>query len=283
MTAIRHHWIRVADGSVLVREAGDDSRPTLVLLPGFPSDSRIYVRLMDRLAARWHLLAIDYPGFGLSEPLPGPPTFDRLAEVTGAVIDAAGVGDYAVYVFDFGAPVGFRVALQHGDRVRAVVSQNGNAYLDGLGPALEGIAAWWRHDPGAEAVADELVSPAGIASLWAAGVRDPASVDPAQVDADAALMSRPGRAAAMKALLWDYQTNPALYPRWQQWLRERRPAVLAVWGARDPLFVAAGAEAFRRDVPDAEVVLLDTGHFALTEEVDTVAVAVDAFLDKHLS
>jgi pimeloyl-ACP methyl ester carboxylesterase len=238
---------------------------------------------MDRLASRWHLLAIDYPGFGLSDPLPGVPTFDRLAEVTGATIDAAGVGDYALYMFDFGAPVGFRIGLRHGDRVRAIVSQNGNAYLDGLGPALGGIAGWWRQDPAGDAVADELVSRSGIGSLWAAGLRDPATVDPAQVDADHALISRPGRAAYMKALLWDYQTNPPLYPAWQQWLRTRQPAVLAVWGARDPLFVPAGAEAFRRDVPDAEVILLDTGHFALQEEADAVAQATDALLDEHMS
>jgi pimeloyl-ACP methyl ester carboxylesterase len=283
MTAIRHRYLDVGDVSVFVREAGDATRPTLVLLPGYPTDTRAYLRLMDRLAPRWHLVAIDYPGFGLSDPLPERPTFDGLADVTEAAIDALGITDFALYIFDFGAPVGLRVAVRHGERVRAIVSQNGNVYTDGLGPALAGVAAWWQNEPGGAAAADELVSLPGIQSLWSAGLRDPLAVDPAQVQADHALFGQPGRADYMKALLWDYQTNLPLYPAWQRWLRTRRPAVLAVWGARDPLFVPAGAQAFRRDVPEAEVILLDTGHFALLEEVEAVAAATDAFLDKNLN
>jgi pimeloyl-ACP methyl ester carboxylesterase len=283
MTAVRHRHIDVGDLSVFVREAGDPTRPSLVLLPGYPTDTRTYLHLMDRLGSRWHLVAIDYPGFGLSDPLPERPTFDGLADVTEAVIDALGITEFALYMFDFGAPVGFRIAVRQGGRVQAIVSQNGNAYTDGLGPALAGVAAWWKDEPGGATAADDLVSLPGIRSLWSAGLRDPLAVDPAQVHADHAVISRPGRADYMKALLWDYQTNPPLYPAWQRWLRTQRPAVLAVWGARDPLFVPAGAEAFRRDVPDAEVILLDTGHFALLEEVDAVADATDAFLDKHLS
>jgi pimeloyl-ACP methyl ester carboxylesterase len=281
MPAIRHRFVPLDGLNVFVREAGQPDRPTIVLLPGYPSSTRAYVRLIDRLAGSWHVVAIDYPGFGRSDPLPESPTFDRLAAVTAGVIDALGIGQYAVYMFDFGAPVGFRVALRHGDRVRAVVTQNGNAYVDGLGPAVEPLAAWWQDRAAGQSDADETVSLSGTRAQWLAGARDPELIDPDQALADQQVIDQPGRREYMQALLWDYQNNPPRYPAWQEWLRTRQPSLLAIWGANDPFFIPAGAEAYHRDVPDAEVVLLDTGHFALEEEADTIADHIGRLLSKE--
>ncbi|MGW6932691.1 alpha/beta fold hydrolase [Lentzea sp. NPDC054927] len=280
MPAIRHRHVEVDGLKVFVREAGDASRPTLVLLPGYPSSTRAYVRLIDRLAADWHTVAIDYPGFGSSDPLPGSPTFDRLAEVTGKVIDLLGIGDYAVYMFDFGSPVGFRIALEHDQRVKAVITQNGNAYTEGFGPGVEALNGWWNDREKHEETVDWFLSLAGTRHQWQAGARDPQHIDPEQAVADQAVIDLPGRAEYMKALLWDYQTNPGRYPSWQEWLRTRQPQVLAVWGKNDPFFIAAGAEAYRRDAPSAEVVLLDTGHFAIEEAADEIAEHVGTVLAK---
>ncbi len=282
MPAIRHRTIRVADLNVFVREAGEPDRPPLVLLHGFPSSSRQYVRLMDRLAGRWHVIAPDYPGFGLSDPLPASPTFDRLAEITAAALDELGIDRYALYAFDFGAPVGFRIALQHDRRVRAVISQNANAYTDGFGPAVTALAEWWSDKQAGEPAIDAFVTLQGTRTQWLAGARDPEHIDPSQYLADQAILDLPGRAAYMKDLLWDYQHTIPRYHEFHSWLRSRAPKVLAIWGRNDPFFTSAGANAYRTDTPDAEVVLLDTGHFALEEEADTIATAVDAFLTKHL-
>jgi pimeloyl-ACP methyl ester carboxylesterase len=281
MPVIRHHTVRVDGNAVFVREAGDPARPALVLLHGFPSSSRHYVRLIDRLADRWHVVAPDYPGFGRSDPLPARPDFDRLAQITAAAIDALGIDRYAMYLFDFGAPVGFRIALAHDERVAAVIVQNANIYTDGFGPGILPIAQWWADRAAGQPTIDALLSADGTRTQWLAGVRDPEHVDPSQYAADQAVLDLPGRAAYMADLLWDYQHTVARYEQFQSWLRRRSPHLLALWGRHDPYFIPAGAHAYRRDVPEAEVVLLDTGHFALEEEVDTVAATVDAFLSEH--
>lgn len=278
MTAICYRHLEIDRVKVFVREAGDPRRPTVVLLPGFPSSTRAYTRLIDRLAVNWHVAAIDYPGFGSSDPLPESPTFDRLAEVTGSVIDALGIGDYVLYMFDFGAPVGFRIALGHDQRVRGILTQNGNAYVDGFGPGVAALAQWWQDREAGQEAADGFVSLAGTQMQWQAGARDVEHVDPEQALADQQVLDLPGRAEYMKALLWDYQNNPAQYPQWQAWLRRRQPALVAAWGQNDPFFIPAGAQAYARDVPDATIVLLDTGHFALEEEVDAIAQHAHALL-----
>jgi pimeloyl-ACP methyl ester carboxylesterase len=269
--AIRHRTIPVDGLQVFVREAGDPARPTIVLLPGYPSSTRSYIRLIDRLSPDWHTVAIDYPGFGSSQPLSEPPTFDRLAEVTGNAIDALGIGDYAVYMFDYGAPVGFRIALEHDQRIQAVVTQNGNAYTDGFGPGVSPLAAWWQDRTAGQEAVDGFVSLAGTRLQWQAGARDPEHVDPEQALADQFVIDLPGRSDYMKSLLWDYQNNLPRYPDWQAWLRRRQPKLLAIWGKNDPFFIPEGAQAYKKDVPSAEVILLDTGHFALEEEADTIA------------
>lgn len=282
MSSIRHRTVRVRDLSIFVRVAGDPARPTLVMLHGFPSSSRHYIRLIDRLADRWHVVAPDYPGFGLSDPLPDSPTFDRLAEVTAELLDTLGINQYALYLFDFGAPVGFRVALTHDQRVLAVITQNANAYTDGFGPAVAALSEWWADPQTGQAAVDGFLSLEGTKAQWLAGARNPEHIDPSQYLADQAIIDQPGRAQYMKDLLWDYQNTVPRYEEFHGWLRRRAPKVLAVWGRHDPFFIPAGAEAYRGDVPDAEVVLLDTGHFALEEEADTIATTVDAFLAKYL-
>ena len=282
MPVIRHRTIRIGDMNVFVRTAGDDTRPALVLLHGFPSSSRQYTRLIDRLAGHWHMVAPDYPGFGLSDPLPGGPTFDRLAEVTAEVLDTLGVGQYALYLFDFGAPVGFRVALAHDQRAQAVITQNANAYTSGFGPGVAALASWWTDPRAGQAAIDQFVTLEGTKAQWLAGARDPEQIDPSQYLADQAIIDLPGRAQYMKDLLWDYQHTVPRYEEFHRWLRQRAPKVLAIWGRHDPFFIPAGADAYRTDVPDAEVVLLNTGHFALEEEADAIATAVDGFLVKHL-
>ncbi|WP_057003413.1 alpha/beta fold hydrolase [Mycobacterium kyorinense] len=282
MPAIRHHSLTIDDLHVFVREAGNPQHATVVLLPGYPSSTRAYLRLIDRLGEKWHTVALDYPGFGLSDPLPESPTFDRLAEVTGMTIDALGIKEYALYMFDFGAPVGFRVALDHDQRVAAIITQNANAYTDGFGPGVKVLADWWADRAAGQPAVDHFVSLAGTQLQWQAGARDPEHVDPEHALNDQRVLDLPGRAAYMKALLWDYQNNPPRYPDWQAWLRERQPALLAIWGARDPFFIPAGAQAYRNDVPGAEVVLLETGHFALEEELDEIATHINKLMGTTL-
>jgi pimeloyl-ACP methyl ester carboxylesterase len=263
-----------------VREAGDPTKPTLVLLPSYPSSSRAFIRLIDRLAHNWHVVGIDYPGFGLSDPLPESPTFDRLAEITGKTIDALGIGEYAIYMFGFGAPVGFRIALEHDQRIRAIITQNANGYNDGLGPGVAALSDWWADREAGQPAVDEFVSPPGTQMQWQAGARDPEHIDPGHALADQRLLDLPGRADYMKALLSDYQNNPPRYPDWQAWLRRRQPKLLAVWGKNDPFFIPAGAQAYRKDVPDASVILLGTGHFALEEEADAMTEHINELMSK---
>jgi pimeloyl-ACP methyl ester carboxylesterase len=282
MSTIQHRTITVDGVDVFIRQAGPADAPTLVLLHGFPSSSRQYIRLIDKLSRRWQVIAPDYPGFGESPPLVEKPTFDRLAEVTAGVIDALGIHDYALYLFDIGAPVGFRVAVQHGERVKAIVTQNANAYADGFGEGVQPLAAWWADPQANQPTIDWFLSLDGTRTQWLAGAGDPEHVDPSQIRADQAILDLPGRKEYAQALLWDYQHTPPRYGEFHRWLATHQPAVLAIWGNADPFFIPAGAEAFRGDVPDAEVVLLDTGHFALEEELDTIAEHVDELLSKHL-
>lgn len=270
MPTIRHRSIEIDGLKVFVREAGDPSRPTLVLLPGYPSSSHAYIRLIDRVATNWHAVAIDYPGFGSSDPLDGTPTFDRLAAVTANAIDALSIGDYAVYMFDFGAPVGFRIAVEHDQRVRGIVTQNANAYTEGLGPGMAAQVDWWADREAGQRAVDAFVTRPGTQMQWQAGARDPEHIDAEHALADQRVLDLPGSADYMKALRWDYQNNLPCYPEWQAWLRMRQPKVLAIWGQNDPFFIPAGAHAYRHDVSDATVILLDTGHFALEEEVDVI-------------
>ena len=279
MTAYR--TVDVNGVEVFYREAGDPAAQTLLLLHGFPTSSTQYQGLIDRLADRFHLVAPDYPGFGYTKPLEGTTTFERLAEILDGYVDAVGLHRYAMYVFDFGSPVGFRLATRHPERVDALIIQNGNAYEAGIGPNLVGLAAYWEDRQAAEPAVRGFLQLDATRSQYVEGVADPERVNPDLWTLDQHFLDLPGRDQVMLDLIYDYTSNVALYPTWQAYLREHRPPTLITWGANDQYFIADGARAYLADVPDVELHLLDTGHFALVTHVDEIAELIAAFHAKH--
>jgi pimeloyl-ACP methyl ester carboxylesterase len=279
-----YHRAQVEGVSLFYREAGPKDAPTIVLLHGYPSSSRMFDTLIPLLASSYHLVAPDYPGFGQSEAPPPSRyayTFDHLAETTNALLEQLGIDRYVLYLQDYGGPVGFRIMLAHPERVRALVIQNANAYSDGLGPKWAGIAQYWA-DPKAHAdQVDAFMSLEGARLRHVAHSPHPERYNPDTWTDEYAILSRPGEREIQASLLYDYRTNVASYPAWQVWLRRYKPATLVVWGRYDAAFTPPGAEAYKRDVPDAEVHLLDAGHFALDEKVDEIAKLMIEFLQKH--
>jgi pimeloyl-ACP methyl ester carboxylesterase len=268
------HKIEVDGVGVFYREAGPADAPTLVLLHGFPSSSREFNTLMPLLATRYHLIAPDFPGFGQSDA-PSPAayryTFDHLAETTDALLERLKISRYSLYLHDYGAPVGFRLMLAHPERLQTLIVQNGNAYREGLGPKWAKIAQYWA-DPNAHPeVVDAFLSYDATRQRHIAGTTHPQVYDPDSWSDEFAHLSKPGQHDIQAALLYDYRTNVAAYPAWQAWLRQHKPPTLVAWGANDPSFIGAGGEAYRKDVPDAEIHLLDAGHFALDEKTDEIA------------
>ncbi len=272
-----------ADGvSVFYREAGPKDGPVLLLLHGFPASSFQYRELMLLLADRYRVIAPDLPGFGFTEVPEGRGyvyTFDALAKTMLAFTEALGLEQYALYIFDYGAPVGLRLAMARPERVTAIVSQNGNAYEEGLGDAWAPIRRYWNEptQKNREAVREAL-SPKGIREQYTIGAPHPERIKPEGYTLDIALIQRPGNIDIQLDLFLDYANNVRLYPAFQQYFRQSQPKLLAIWGKNDLFFIPAGAEAFRRDLPAAEVKLLDTGHFALETHVQEIASAVRDFL-----
>jgi pimeloyl-ACP methyl ester carboxylesterase len=273
-----------ADGiQVFYREAGDPQAPVVLLLHGFPSSSFMFRELIPRLADRYRVVAPDLPGFGFTE-VPEKRkykyTFDGLAATVAAFTEAIQLDRYAIYVFDYGAPTGFRLAMAHPERITAIVSQNGNAYEEGLGDAWGPIRKYWAF-PNAEnreAIAKNVLTLDGTRWQYTHGVANPDSVAPESYTLDMALMERPGNKDIQLDLFLNYATNVALYPAFQEYFRKSKPPLLAIWGKNDPFFIPAGAEAFRKDVPSAQVKFLDTGHFALETHVVEIAAAMREFL-----
>ncbi|MGI5268235.1 alpha/beta fold hydrolase [Nonomuraea sp. CA-218870] len=279
--AMRYRTVRVDGLDVFYREAGDPSAPTLVLLHGFPTSSIAYQELIGELSDEFHLIAPDYPGFGHSSAPAADDfgyTFDRLADVVDRTLDALGLRRYALYVHDYGAPIGFRLAERHPERITGIVTQNGNAYEEGLTPFWDPFRKLWA-DPHADPSALRAFF-TREATHWqyTHGVPDAALVNPDKELFDQALLDRPGNDAVQLALFLDYAANVALYPRWQQYLRTHRPPVLAVWGRNDEIFGPAGARAFAGDVPDARIHLLDAGHFPLETRLTQIAALTRDFL-----
>ncbi|MEU5878570.1 alpha/beta hydrolase [Spirillospora sp. NPDC047279] len=277
---LRHRFARIDGLEVFYREAGTPSAPTLVLLHGFPTSSIAYRTLIEELADEFHLIAPDYPGFGLSSaPADFEYSFDRLADVVDALLDSLGLTRYAIYVHDYGAPVGFRLALRHPERITGIVTQNGNAYDEGLTPFWAPIRAYWA-DPSpanGDALRGMLTSE-GTHWQYTHGVPDTSLVDPALEVHDQALLDRPGNQDIQMSLFLDYGTNPGLYASWQEYLRTHQPPLLAAWGRNDEIFGPDGARAFARDLKDAQIHLLDTGHFPLTTHLEESATLIRAFL-----
>ncbi|USI73501.1 alpha/beta fold hydrolase [Sphingomonas morindae] len=278
------HKVDVDGVGMFYREAGPKDAPTLVLLHGFPSSSREFNTLIPLLATRYHLIAPDFPGFGQSDA-PAPSayayTFDHLARTTNALLERLGIGRYSLYLHDYGAPVGYRIMLAHPERLQTLIVQNGNAYREGLGAKWAKIAAFWNAPSDHAEVVDAFLSFDATKQRHIAGTAHPERYDPDSWTDEFAHLSKPGQRAIQAALLYDYRTNVDAYPSWQVWLRAHRPPTLIAWGGNDPSFVAAGAEAYRRDLPDAEIHILDAGHFALDEKVDEIAYLIMNFLARH--
>jgi pimeloyl-ACP methyl ester carboxylesterase len=280
MTAYR--TIEVGGSEIFYREAGDPMAATLLLLHGFPSSSAQYEQLMQRLAGRYHVIAPDYPGFGRSPALPGSTTFDRLADVIDMFTEGKGLDRFSLYMFDFGAPVGFRIATRHPERVQGLVLQNGNAYEVGLGPGMQALQPYWNDRGTHEAAIRGFLTLDATRSQYVDGVADPTSINPDLWELDQRYLELPGRDQVMLDLLYDYQTNVALYPAWQEYLRTYSPPALLPWGSNDAFFPPAGARAYLDDIPNGELHLLDTGHFATATHHDEIAALIGAFLDSHM-
>jgi pimeloyl-ACP methyl ester carboxylesterase len=277
-----------ADGvKVFYREAGAIDAPTVLLLHGFPISSHMYRNLIPALADRYHVVAPDLPGFGFS----GAPdraqfkyTFDNLTKVVDRFTETAGLKRYAIYVFDYGAPVGFRLALAHPQRITAIVSQNGNAYVEGLSGGWNPIQKYWKEPTDANRAAlRDFLKPETTKFQYVHGVPDETLVAPESYVLDSALLARPGNDEIQLDLFLDYASNVALYPKFQEYFRTYRPPLLAVWGKNDPFFLPPGAKAFQRDNPDAEVHLLDAGHFALETKGEEITLIIREFLERAAS
>ncbi|MER6349223.1 alpha/beta fold hydrolase [Streptomyces sp. NPDC001595] len=278
-----HRHLDVGGVEVFYRESLPDrpDAPVLLLLHGFPSASHQFRRLIDTLGRHYRLIAPDYPGFGHTRaPEDFTYTFERLTDVVEGFTERLGLTRYTLYLFDFGAPVGLRLALRHPARVAGLVVQNGNAYLDGLSDAAREFTALTPDTPGAERTVLDLFTLAATRAQYEGGTADPALVAPEGWLLDQYFLDLPGRKRAQLALAHDYKSNLAAYPDWQAWLRAHRPPTLITWGTGDPFFTPDGARAYLRDLPDAELQLFDTGHFALEDRLPEIAPLIAGFLDR---
>jgi pimeloyl-ACP methyl ester carboxylesterase len=283
---IKYQHATVDGHKVFYREAGPKTAPAILLLHGFPTSSHMFRTLIPALADRYHVVAPDLPGFGFSDAPDRKQfryTFEQLAKVIGSFTETIGLERFAIYIFDYGAPVGLRLALAHPERITAIISQNGNAYEEGLSDGWNPIQKYWK-EPTAEnrAALREFLKPEATQWQYSHGVQDTALLAPETYQLDSALLARPGNDEIQLDLFLDYASNVALYPQFQEYFRTKRPPLLAVWGKNDPFFLPAGAEAFKRDNPSAEVHLFDTGHFALETHVDQIAGAIRDFLGRNL-
>jgi pimeloyl-ACP methyl ester carboxylesterase len=282
----RHRTTKVDGIDIFYREAGPANAPVVVLLHGFPTSSRMFRNLIPALSDRYRVIAPDYPGFGQSA-VPDRKTFTysfaRFAELVDGLLTQLGARQYALYVMDYGAPVGFRLALRHPERVTALVVQNGNAYDEGLKEFWKPIKAYWANDTAENRNALRAgMTPEATKFQYVDGVRDPSRIDPDSWVHDQALLDRPGVDEIQLNIFKDYGTNVALYPKFQEFFRTRKPPTLIVWGANDVIFPADGARAYLRDLPNAEMHLLDTGHFALEDKGDEIAALMRDFLGRKL-
>jgi pimeloyl-ACP methyl ester carboxylesterase len=287
MKAIKYRSADVDGLKIFYREAGAADAPALLLLHGFPSASHMFRDLIPLLADRFHIVAPDLPGFGQSD-MPARSifnyTFDNIAGVIDRFTEVIGLKRFAIYVFDYGAPTGFRIAAKHPDRITTIISQNGNAYEEGLSEGWNPIRAYWQQP--SQANRDALrafLAPETTRWQYTHGVADESTVSPDGLSLDNFYLARPGADEIQLDLFGDYKSNIALYPTFQDYFRTHKPPFLAVWGKNDPFFLPPGAEAFRRDIPSAVVRFFDTGHFALETHAAEIAAAIGEFLALHLS
>ncbi|WP_234038689.1 alpha/beta fold hydrolase [Micromonospora coerulea] len=285
MVSVHHRTTNIDGMEVFYREAGPTGAPAVVLLHGFPSSSFMFRELIPPLADRYHVIASDHIGYGSSAAPPPdkfPYTFDALTDVTAKLLDHLKVKKYAVYMHDYGAPITLRLALRQPDRITAIISQSGNAYMDGFGEKFWAPLFAYAKDPGpqTEPGVKQVLQPETTRWQFYHGVPDPTLVSPDGWQHAQDIIDRPGNDQIQLKLFEDYKTNLPLYPKAQQYFRDSKVPVLAVWGRNDEIFIPAGATAFQRDLPDAEVHLLDAGHFALESHLDAIAGYVRGFLGR---
>jgi pimeloyl-ACP methyl ester carboxylesterase len=282
---IIHKNIQVNGLNVFYREAGDPKSPVILLLHGFPTSSHMFRNLIPQLATDYHVIAPDLPGFGFSDAPSRDGfnfTFENLAKVIDAFTEQLALKRFALYIFDYGAPVGLRLALRHPERISAIISQNGNAYEEGLSDGWNPIQKYWKDpSPANRAALRDFLKPEATKWQYTHGVSDPSLVAPESYSLDSALLARPGNDDIQLDLFLDYASNVALYPKFQEYFRKAQPPLLAVWGKNDPFFLPSGAKAFLRDNPNAEVHLYDTGHFALETHADEIGAEIRRFLKKN--
>ena len=281
-----YRYATVDGNKIFYREAGAPTAPAILLLHGFPTSSHMFRNIIPRLAEQYHVVAPDLPGFGFSDAPDRKQfryTFENLARVIGRFTETLGLDRFAIYIFDYGAPVGLRLALEHPERITAIISQNGNAYEEGLSQGWNPIQKYWQQ-PTAEnrAALRGFLTPEATRFQYLHGVQNENLVAPEGYTLDSALLARPGNDEIQLDLFLDYASNVALYPRFQEYFRTGRPPLLAVWGKNDPFFLPPGAEAFKRDNPAAEVHFYDTGHFALETHHREIAGSVVDFLDRQV-
>jgi pimeloyl-ACP methyl ester carboxylesterase len=283
-----HYRHAQVDGSkIFYREAGPKTAPTLLLLHGFPTSSHMFRKLSPLLVDRYHIVAPDLPGFGFTESPDRSKfayTFENLAKTIGRFTEVLGLDRFAIYIFDYGAPVGLRLALENPERITGIISQNGNAYEEGLSQGWNPIQKYWKEPTAVNRAAlRDFLTPEATKGQYLYGVANPELVAPESYTLDSALLARPGNDEIQLDLFLDYASNVALYPKFQEYFRKNQPPLLAVWGMNDPFFLPPGAEAYKRDLPKAEVHFFDTGHFALETHAQEIGAKIHEFLDRKIS
>lgn len=278
-----YHYASVGSQKLFYREAGDKKTPTIVLLHGFPSSSHMFRDLIPKIAERFHVIAPDYLGFGYSDAPDAKQfkySFDNLAKhVNELLFDVLSLKKFSIYVQDYGAPVGYRIASMHPDAIEGIVVQNGNAYVEGIGEAFNPMKPFWKERTAAtEAPVRALLTKETTIFQYTHGVKDQARISPDSYTVDQSFLDRPGNDAIQLDLLHDYQSNVGLYERWHEYFLLKQPRMLIVWGINDPFFTVEGAKAYQRDIPNAELHLIDTGHFALEDSSDFIAERIKQFL-----
>ncbi|UPK68733.1 alpha/beta fold hydrolase [Chitinophaga filiformis] len=280
---VQYKTLTIEGQEIFYREAGSPDKPTLLLLHGYPTSSLMFRNLMIALGEKYHLVAPDYPGFGNSSmPLVDEfeYTFDHMADIVDQFIVAKGLEKYSIYLMDYGAPVGYRIAARHPEKVQALLVQNGNAYEEGLSPFWEPIKAFWADPENEEKrkVVASMLSLEGTKWQYLTGVRDTSRISPDTWVHDQSKLDRPGNADIQMAMFYSYRTNLGRYPEWHNYFRTYQPPTLITWGGNDEIFPASGAKAYLKDLPNAELHILDTGHFALEEDGTKIAALIDRFL-----
>jgi len=284
---ISYKYAAVGGNRLFYREAGPETAPAILLLHGFPTSSHMFRNLIPALTDRYHVVAPDLPGFGFSDAPNRKQfryTFENLTKAIDSFTESIGLERFAIYVFDYGAPVGFRLALARPERINAIISQNGNAYVEGLSQGWNPIQKYWKEPtPENRAALRDFLKPEATRWQYVHGVQDESQVAPESYELDSALLARPGNDEIQLDLFLDYASNVALYPKFQEYLRIKKPPLLAVWGKNDPFFLPLGAEMFKRDNPNAEVHFYDTGHFALETHHQEIAGAIRDFLGRKVA